>query len=95
MRVWDRTDKRIEARRTVEGLSLETAGDSDGERRSGRRSSGVSGSSARRHVKASARAHSVPGSTRNTMPCSGKHNGEHGHDGDAIHGDGLTAMATR
>ena len=27
------------------------------------------------------------------MPCSGEHDGEHGHGGEAIHGDGFTSTA--
>ena len=29
------------------------------------------------------------------MPCSGEHDGEYGHGGEAIHGDGLSATANR
>ena len=50
---------------------------------------------ARGHREECAWARWVPRSTRNMMPCSGEHDGEHGHGGKAIRGDVLTATATR
>ena len=46
------------------------------------------GKHARRHGEASARARRAPVSIRSTMPRSDEHDGEHGHGGEAIRGDG-------
>ena len=91
-RVWDRTDERVEARQTVEGVWPETAGDRGGKRQSGRRSSGVSGSNARGHEKACAHARWAPVSTRSTMPGSGEHDDGCG-DGHELVGGGQNTGA--
>ena len=54
----------------------------------------VEGDYTRRHGEVCACVRWVPESTRNTMPCSREHDGDHGHDGEAIRGDVLTATAT-
>ena len=53
----------------------------------------LDGDGVRRHGRERARARWAPVSIRSTMPCSGEHDGEHGHGGEAIRGDGLTATA--
>ena len=54
----------------------------------------VDGNYARKHGEVCACVRWVPESTRNTMSCSREHDGDHGHGGEAIRGDVLTAMAT-
>ena len=85
VRGYPRSNGRTLARRTVGVAWPETAEDGGGERRSGRRSSGVNGSRARGYGEARARARWAPGSTRSSTVASGIGDTDH-NDGQKIVG---------
>ena len=87
VRAWARSNEREEAHLVVAVAWPEMAGSDGGEPIGGWSESGVSGSSARGHGKACARARWVPGSSRNTVTGSGEQDNGCG-DGHELVGGG-------
>ena len=81
-------------RRLAVALDQMVAGNTAGDELWRQRARDVDGNYARRHGEVCACVRWVPESTRNTMSCSREHDGDHGHGGEAIRGDVLTATAT-
>jgi len=93
VRGYPRSNGRTLARRTVGVAWPETAEDGGGERRSGRRSSGVDGSRARGYGEARARARWAPGSTRSSTVALGSGDIDHNDVHKIVGGEQSTDAA--